>query len=496
GTDASVKSAMGQIASLGFNYVRITAGWSAISPDSTSAKIPGAPFSPSNPATYPWGGFHELDRAVLDAHADGLKVMLDVAFWAPRWAVPLGSPDGQNHFEPNPTLFGDFASAVAQRYDGDFPDPSDPGVDLPAVQLYTIWNEPNESEFLEPQWEKTPSGWVPESAQIYRGMYDDAYAQIKSVDAADKVLMGATSANGSTTPGPGDVSPIQFLQGLACVDGNLHPLNIPQCDGYQPLQADGYADHPYSMATTPGATSSDPDDVPLADTSRLETLLSRLYLQGRITTDLPLYDTEYGYDTNPPDPYAPFSPEQQAEFVGWSTYLAWRDPNTVMFAQFLLRDSPPGPGEPGTRQYWSPYQTGLYYANGEPKPAAQAFKITLWAQRLLGPGSPLVLLFGKVPPGSSPQIVQVQSLSGATWTPVITLLPSCGLQSEFLTNDAGYFVTTAPLLASTATYRLGWLDPSGNWEYGVPIPVDATQPLLDTTPQLQPASSGRPTRQR
>jgi Cellulase (glycosyl hydrolase family 5) len=496
GTDASVKSAMGQIASLGFNYVRITAGWSAVSPNSTSATIPKAPFNPTNPATYPSVGFRELDRAVKDAHADGLKVMLDIAFWAPRWAVPLGAPDGENRYEPNPTLFGDFAKAVAQRYNGAFSDPSNPAVPLPSVQLYTIWNEPNESEFLEPQWVHTSTGWVSESAQIYRGMYNDAYSQIKSVSPADKVLIGATSADGSATPGQGDVPPITFLQNLACVNANLQPLNIPQCDGYQPLKADGYADHPYSMNTTPGTSASNPDDVPLANTSRLESLLRQLHLDGRITTNLPLYDTEYGYNTDPPDPFASFSPQQQAQFIGWSTYLAWRDPNTVMFSQFLLRDSTPGPGARGTRAYWSPYQTGLYYTNGQPKPAAQAFKITLWAQRLLGPGSPLVTIFGKVPAGSGPQVVQLESLSGSTWTPIQTLLPSCGSDNEFLTNGAGYFITTAPLLASTATYRLGWLDPNGNWEYGVPIPVDTTLPLLTDNPQLQPESTGAPVRQR
>jgi hypothetical protein len=486
GTDASVKSAMGQIASMGFTYVRLTAGWSAISPHPTSPHIPAAPFNPSNPATYPAGGFHQLDRAVLDAQQAGLKVMIDIAFWAPRWAVPLGSPNGQNRYSPNPSLFGDFAEAVARRYDGAFADPS--GTTLPAVQLYTVWNEPNESEFLQPQWQRTPTGWIAASPHIYRALYSSAYPLIKGVDPADKILIGATSANGSATPGQGDVPPIEFLQGLTCVDGNLRPLTTPQCAGYQPLQADGYADHPYSLSTTPGTSSPAPLDVPLADTSRLETLLSQLYQQGRITSDLPLYDTEYGYDTNPPDPYAPFTPAQQAQFVGWSTYLAWRDPKTAMFSQFLLRDSPPGPGKPGTRAYWNSYQTGLYYADGAAKPAAQAFKITLWAERLLGPGSPLVILFGKVPPGSGSQIVQVQSLSGTDWTPVGTLLPSCGSNSEFLTNRNGYFITSAPLLAGTATYRLGWLDPNGNWEYGVPIPVDTSHPLLNTSPQAQPLS--------
>jgi hypothetical protein len=491
GSDSSVKSAIDQIAALGFNYVRLTASWSAIAPQSASLQMPGPPFDPSNSLTYPYSGFHNLDRAVVDAHQAGLKVMIDIAFWAPRWAVPFGSPGGENRYEPNTTLFGDFAEAVANRYDGGYLYSADHSVHLPAVQLYTVWNEPNQSEFLQPQWRRTSTGWVAESPHIYRGMYDAAYAQIKRVDPANKVLIGATSANGSPTPGQGSVPPIDFVKGLACVGEHLQPLNTPQCAGYQPLQADGYANHPYSLSTTPATSAANPEDVPLADTARLETLLTELYLAGRITTDLPLYDTEYGYATNPPDPYAPFTPTQQAQFVGWSTYLAWRDPRTVMFSQFLLRDSIPGPGKPGTREYWSPYQTGLYYANGQPKPAAQAFRVTLWAQRLLGPASPLVLLFGKAPAGTGGrQIVQVQSLSpsGATWDPVPTLLPSCAGQAEFLTNNDGYFSTTAPLLGAS-TYRLAWLDPSGQWQYGVPIPVD-TLPPLNRAPSRQPVPIG------
>jgi len=499
GSDASVKSAINQIAYLGFNYVRLTASWSAIAPQSSSTQMPGAPFDPTNPITYPYSGFHDLDRAVIDARDAGLKVMIDVGFWAPRWAVPLGNLDGENRYEPDPTLFGDFAQAVARRYNGNYVNAA--GIRLPAVQLYTVWNEPNQSEFLQPQWEKTPTGWIAESPHIYRAMYDDAHAQIKSVSPADKVLIGATAANGSNTPGQGNVPPIEFVQGLACVGPLLTPLSIPQCNGYQPLQADGFADHPYSLKTTPGTQSTDPLDVPLANTSRLELLLAALHDEGRITTDLPLFDTEYGYDTNPPDTATPFTPTQQAQFVGWSTYLAWRDPSTAMLGQFLLRDPPPGTVPQGT----SPYDTGLFYSDGQPKPAAQAFRVTLWAQRVLGPGSPLVLLFGKVPAGTAgKQLVQVESLSpsGTTWQPVQTLLPSCASQSEFLTNSTGYFLTTAPLLGSGATYRLGWLDPDGNWEYGVPIPVDTSVPLSLTSetqpqsignlaPELQPQSSGR-----
>ena len=56
------------------------------------------------------------------------------------------------------------------------------------------------------------------------------------------------------------------------------------------------------------------------------------------------------------------------------------------------------------------------------------------------------------------------------------------------TPPAGTCIPPTAGIASTPTYRLGWLDPNGNWEDGVPIPVDASQPVLDTSPQLQPTS--------
>jgi hypothetical protein len=309
------------------------------------------------------------------------------------------------------------------------------------------------------------------------------------VDASDRVLIGGTAANGSTTPGQGNVGPIQFLKSLACVDSHLLPLPIPECSGYTPLKADGYAHHPYSMQTTPAALAVGPASVPLSEASRLETLLHVLALTGRFSRDLPLYETEYGYETNPPDPFAPFTPMDQARFIGWSDYLAWRDPGTRMFAQFLLRDSPQKAGRAGSRKGWSGYQTGLYYADGRPKPAAQAFRLPFWAQRIaLDPHT--VMLFGQVrAPHSGAQWVQVEQLGadGRSWGPVTTVKPTCASQREFLTDSAGYFQTAAPADRG-ATMRLAWHKADGSWEYGVPISPGAAPPLLGVGHEQQPGS--------
>ena len=68
--------------------------------------------------------------------------------------------------------------------------------------------------------------------------------------------------------------------------------------------------------------------------------------------------TEYGYETSPPDPTSLFTPAQQAQYMGWSTYLAHSQPGTRMFAQFLLRDIEPQPG-----RGWRDFQTGLFFDN-------------------------------------------------------------------------------------------------------------------------------------
>jgi hypothetical protein len=485
GSDASVRQAINQIASLGAGYVRLTASWSAIAPAPDAQRMPGAPFDPSSSQTYPYLGFHDLDRAVADATRAGLKVMIDIAFWAPRWAVGRDAPNHQYNYAPDPTRYGEFAHAVATRYSGRFPSRSP----LPAVRLYTVWNEPNNAAFLQPQWRRSADGgWIPESPHIYRRLYQAAYPQIKGAGATNQVLIGATSAFGSTVPGRGSVEPIEFVRDLACVDELLLPLQVPECQGYQPLRADGFSHHPYSLHTTPAAHSPDPGAVPLADLPRLESLLGLLSLTGRFRTDFPVYVTEYGYFTDPPDPFAPFTPEDQARFIGWSTYMAWSDPNMRMFAQFLLRDSQTGPGRPGTPSHWSLYQTGLYYHDGQPKPAAEAFRLPFWVQPIVGLGPPRVLLFGQVRAAhGTPQVVQVERLSpgGQAWLPVPVFTPSCAAQDQFLTNKAGYLLTAAASGGSTM-FRLAWRRPGGGWEYGPPISSVDAPPIPITGTQVQP----------
>jgi hypothetical protein len=473
---AQVRSAARTVAALGADRVRLTAGWYFIAPRGQARRMPRGGFDGSDSATYPVARWTELDTAVKAATDAGLKVQLDVGFWAPRWAVRRGSPAGRNRWWPDARRFADFATAVARRYSGAFRDPLQPRHVLPAVRMYTPWNEPNHRSFLEPQWVKDGrGGYRPESPHIYRAMYQAAYSAIKRVSPLNRVLLGNTSPEGSPDPSGHGVAPLEFLRTMACVDEHLAPLRVPECRRFRPLSADGYAHHPYARWTTPDTRSSNPDDVPLADTDKLEALLSALHREGRITTDPEIYFTEFGYESREDDPFVPFDRAQQAEFLSWADYLAWRDPRVRMFAQFQLRDIDPRESgrRRGTRSYYRDFQSGLYDVRGRAKPAARSFRLPFWVQGPAATGQQgVVLAWGQVRPNRGAETVRIERREGAAWVPAATYGRTCdGAEQGFLTDAHGTFERAVPAAPGPADYRFAWRRDDGSWDHSNPVTV-------------------------
>jgi hypothetical protein len=466
GSEAAVQRSARQMSELGADRVRITASWSVLAPAPGSRRKPA--FDAEDTRTYPFGGLHALDRAIVAVKREGLDVQLDLAFWAPRWATRRGGRNRlRSRYAPDPRAFAAFARAVARRYSGTFSDPEHGIVfRLPRVRMYTTWNEPNHPYFLLPQWKRTRTGYRPYSPHLYRPMHELAYRAIKDVDPDNTVLIGGLAATGSHRPGRGGVPPLEFLRTLACVDDKLLPLTVPECRGVGALHADGFAMHPYSVGVAPGVGAAHPDDVYLADLGRLSALIGQLHALGRTDAAWPIYVTEYGYETRPPDPKALFSPVQQARFMGWATFLADSQPDVRMFAQFLLRDI----DKPGGRDF----QTGLLFADGRPKPAARAFKLPLFATTATAAdGSAALLLFGGVRPGNAARIVRIERRAPGTggWVPVTTLGATCDQATgAFLTERDGFFRRTAPW-EGPGDYRIGW-EHGGGVEYGPATAVD------------------------
>jgi hypothetical protein len=88
--------------------------------------------------------------------------------------------------------------------------------------------------------------------------------------------------------------------------------------------------------------------------------------------------------------------------LGIAEYLLWRNPWVKAFAQYLLDD------DRNPRELLS-FQTGLRFASGFPKPAYDAFPITLVARRTRLGG---VELWGHVRPGEGPYRVEVRFRDG------------------------------------------------------------------------------------
>jgi hypothetical protein len=409
-----VHDAAATLRALGVDRVRLTAGWSVIAPSPRSSRRPA--FDATDPSAYPQGAWQPLDRAVAEVLGQGMRPMIDIAFWAPRWAVGRGTGGPERfRWKPDPVEFGKFAEAVARRY--------------PQVRLWTTWNEPNHTAFLLPQWERRGRGWVAIAAHHYRAMHERAYAAIKGVSRRNRVLIGGlTSIGASNRPGTfRTIPPLRFVREMACVDRSLRPLRIPECRGFRPLRADGFAIHPYMHKQPPETHLPNPDSVGISDLDRLSSLLVRLNRVGRIESRLPLYITEFGYETNPPDPARGLSLPTQAFWLNQSAAIAYRRPDVRMFAQFLLRDLPDD----------SLYQTGLLLPSGRPKPSFAGFKVPFWIDGLEATG--------RVRPGQGRRRVRLElHLLTGGWRPV---------GKPFRTDRDGF---VRRRLTAPGLYRLRW----------------------------------------
>jgi hypothetical protein len=479
GSQAEVQSAARRMASLGADRVRMTASWSALAPDPHSKERPL--FNAANPAEYPQEPWTRLDRAVKAVTRAGLEPQLDIAFFAPRWVVRHRSKRSARtryRWGPDPEQFGLFAAAVARRYSGRYRDPASPTRRLPAVRLWTTWNEPNHTSFLLPQWRRYHGHWAPRSPHIYREMHEHAYAAINAVEEDNRVLLGGTAPIGAVGRGPRkSIPPLQFLRELACVDRRGRPLERPECVDFKPLQADGYAHHPYSFYASPDTPSIDRNNVTFGDLDRLSRTLERLHELGRTTTRLPIYITEFGYETNPPDVIRGVSLQRQARYHGLATFMAWKQADVAMFAQFLLHDIGPPPDARTPTDPAADFQTGLYFHDGRPKPAVAAFKLPFWAESQSVAGNDVVVLFGQVRPKEGRKQVEVEVRApDGNWIPVQTYETratgdlTCDDTTSFLTDSEGFFLRVAPY-QGPATYRSRWIRGNGQSDYGTPIPV-------------------------
>ena len=69
----------------------------------------------------------------------------------------------------------------------------------------------------------------------------------------------------------------------------------------------------------------------MANITNLGTLLDDLSVKtsGAIPANLPLFMTEFGFETNPPDPFSGVPLADQAQFNTIGEYQAWQNPRIL-----------------------------------------------------------------------------------------------------------------------------------------------------------------------
>jgi hypothetical protein len=395
---------------LGADTLRLAVKWSEVAPGSSRTRKPS--FDATDPKQYP--GFGRYDDVVRRATAKDMRLILALAPDAPRWATADGAPLGTatGNREPDAREFARFAAAVGKRYSGDFEG-------LPKVEWFSLWNEPNHHFFLKPN-EDAP--------RIYRRMVAAALPALRDAAGADaRVLVGETAP----IRRPGSVlGPRDFLRRWLCLDDRFRPTpDEPGCGGFRGFDVDGYAHHPY------GPTSRTPehaDIVSMLVIRRLGRYLDRAAAAGRLSRGLPIYNTEFGLQSNPPDPTARLDDEEQAAFLNEKEEQSYRYPRVRSYAQYLVYDDPPREGAT-LQEIWSGFQTGLRFTEGTAKPSYEAYRLPIVVQRAEGGG---VLIWGRVRPGSG--VRRAELVRGGR------------VVRRVETNDAGYFEARFPDRASYA----------------------------------------------
>src|SRR3954454_3284044 len=139
---ASVQEgALNDLQSLGVNTVHLNISWKNLAPSANSSKPPKGK-TLSDPKTYRYARWADLDGLVRKAHLRGIDVLLTATAPAPRWGSSCSAKERRKArikgiCKPKTSLFGKYVTALGKRYSGTYTDPRDEsGLPLPRIDRW------------------------------------------------------------------------------------------------------------------------------------------------------------------------------------------------------------------------------------------------------------------------------------------------------------------------------------------------------------------------
>jgi hypothetical protein len=477
---------LNQLHRLGVDRVHVYMSWSAMAPDASSPTRPR--FDATDPAAYPASGWAAYDAIVRGLAARHMGIDLALAGPAPVWAESSGSKYDRKQFDykPDAAAYGQWVQAVATRYSGHYTPPGGTS-SLPRVNFWSIWNEPNLGIYLAPETVNGKSS-VEVAPRLYRDLVNAAWSGLHATGhGADTILIGEMAPAGSSFKGAmkgdfgvfGNMPPLQFLRAMYCVDADYKrlsgtaatargcPVNAAASAKFAAenpglFKASGFADHPYPQGLPPDRGSpGEPDYAELAEIPKLEGVLDRVNRLYGSSTRFPIWSTEFGYVTDPPNTVGGSVPVKTAAlYLNWAEYLTWQSPRIKSYDQYLANDPPTADG----------FTSGLKSYTGKPKVTLAAYRMPLYLPVSSTTKSHPLVVWGEVRPAPDAaaethrtQSVQIQFRAG-------TAGAFKTVQRVKLTNAHGYF-EVHQTFGSTGQVRLRWTSPNGQAIYSRVAPV-------------------------
>ena len=229
-SNPGAKAALTEARSLGADAIRVLVPWNLVAPIDTAAGFR------SRRSRRPELQLQRLRRRRCSTiHDLGMQILLSPTGPGTRWAAKPGQRGPQR---PRPGSVRALRERAGEALRRPLSTPRRRPA-LPKADIWTVWNEPNLSIFLQPQ----DRDGRPYSPLLYRQLYLAAQEAIHDQQPEAPILIGETAPTG----GEQSVDPLTFTRQTLCLNGDFEEL--PRCpEPDEEIDAVGWSTHPYPLA--------------------------------------------------------------------------------------------------------------------------------------------------------------------------------------------------------------------------------------------------------